>query len=296
MKIGEKIKSRRKEIKMTQAELADGICTQAMVSRIEKKKVRPSRGLMEKISERLGVSINYFYGEDSVESRYSQMSQLCRMIRQHLERREYDSVSYLIDSNEELIRKAVGEEREFFDWIHGLLFAYRDGDNEKALDYLIEMEKDVKNGELRVEIIDSIGNRYLKKKEYDKAEAYYKKGFNSFAEWMNHEKKAKLLLNYAICLSRQEKYGDCLEKVMQGLELVVEKNTLFLLGDFFYYKGYCLEKLGQHREAVGAYQKAKTIFDIQQNEKYSLITKMARESLEAMHKEEALSFEQDANI
>lgn len=281
MKLGEKIKTRRKEIKMTQAELADGICTQAMISRIEKKKVRPSRELMEKVAERLAVSIHYFYGEDSIESRYSQTAQLCRIIRQHLERREYESVSYLIESNEELIEKTIGEERDFFNWIQGLLYAYRDGDNDKALDYLIEMETNVKNGELRVEVIDSIGNQYLRKKQYDLAEAYYQKGFDSFAEWMNHEKKAKLLLNYSICLFREGKYSSCLDKVMQGLELVIEKKTLFLLGDFFYYKGSCLEKLGQRDEALDAYKKAQTIFDIQQNEKYLLITKLAQEQLQS---------------
>ncbi|WP_460324704.1 helix-turn-helix domain-containing protein [Alkalibacterium psychrotolerans] len=280
MKIGEKIKLRRKEIKMTQAELADGICTQAMISRIEKKKVRPSRDLMEKVAERLEVSIHYFYGEDSIESRYSKTAQLCKIIRQHLIRREYESVSYLIETNEELIEKSVGEDRDFFKWIHGLLYAYRDGDNDKALDYLIKMEANVKNGELRVEVIDSIGNQYLRKKEYEKAEAYYQKGFDSFAEWMNHEKKAKLLLNYSICLFREDKYGECLDKVMQGLELLIEKDTLFLLGDFFYYKARCLEMLKQYEDAKEAYKKAQTIFEIQQNEKYLLITKMSLEEME----------------
>ncbi|GAB2501105.1 helix-turn-helix domain-containing protein [Alkalibacterium psychrotolerans] len=265
---------------MTQAELADGICTQAMISRIEKKKVRPSRDLMEKVAERLEVSIHYFYGEDSIESRYSKTAQLCKIIRQHLIRREYESVSYLIETNEELIEKSVGEDRDFFKWIHGLLYAYRDGDNDKALDYLIKMEANVKNGELRVEVIDSIGNQYLRKKEYEKAEAYYQKGFDSFAEWMNHEKKAKLLLNYSICLFREDKYGECLDKVMQGLELLIEKDTLFLLGDFFYYKARCLEMLKQYEDAKEAYKKAQTIFEIQQNEKYLLITKMSLEEME----------------
>ncbi|WP_423190313.1 helix-turn-helix domain-containing protein [Alkalibacterium sp. f15] len=255
---------------MTQSDLAEGICTQAMISRIEKRKVRPSRELMEKLAERLEVSLHYFYGEDSIESRYSKTTQLSKLVRQHLERREYDSVSYLIDSNEELIQQAIGEDRLFFEWVKGLLFDYRDGDNDKALNYLIRLEKEMKNGELRVEIIDSIGNQYLKKEEYDLAEQYYHKGFDMFSEWMNHEKKAKLMLNYSICLARQDKYGECLSIVFQGLDLVVEQKTLFLLGDFLYYKGYCLEKLEQKEDALIAYKQAWTIFDIQQNEKFTV--------------------------
>ena len=90
MRLGEKIKRRRKEISMTQIDLAEGICTQAMVSRLEKQKVRPSRDLMEKLADRMDTPMSYFYGEDSLETRHSQVSQLCKMIRQHLERREYD--------------------------------------------------------------------------------------------------------------------------------------------------------------------------------------------------------------
>lgn len=280
MKIGEKIKKRRKEIKMTQSDLADGICTQAMISRIEKKRVRPSRDLMEKIAERLEVSLHYFYGEDSIESRYSMTTQLSKLVRQHLERREYDSVSYLIDSNEALIQDAVGEDKAFFEWVKGLLYAYRDGDNDKALNYLIRLEKETKNGELRVEIIDSIGNQYLRKEEYDTAEMFYHKGFDLFSEWMSHEKKAKLTLNYSICLARQEKYSECLSKVFQGLDLVVEHKTLFLLGDFLYYKGYCLEKLDQKTDALNAFRQALTIFDIQQNEKYVVSMQLIIDRLE----------------
>ncbi|OJF97205.1 hypothetical protein AX762_01355 [Alkalibacterium sp. 20] len=255
---------------MTQSDLSEGICTQAMISRIEKRKVRPSRELMEKLAERLEVSLHYFYGEDSIESRYSKTTQLSKLVRQHLERREYDTVSYLIDSNEELIQQAIGEDGLFFEWVKGLLFDYRDGDNDKALNHLIRLEKEMKNGELRLEVIDSIGNQYLKKEEYDIAEKYYHKGFDMFSEWMNHEKKAKLMLNYSICLAQQDKYGECLSIVFQGLDLVVEQKTLFLLGDFLYYKGFCLEKLEQKEDALSAYKQAWTIFDIQQNEKFTV--------------------------
>ncbi|MER2064329.1 MAG: hypothetical protein ABS873_06725, partial [Alkalibacterium sp.] len=222
----------------------------------------------------------YFYGEDSVESRYSKTAQLNKLIRQHLERREYDSVSYLISTNEELIEHAVGEDKLFFEWVTGLLYAYRDGDNDKALNYLIALEKKTKNGELRIEIIDSIGNQYLRKEEFDLAEDYYHRGFDMFSEWMSHEKKAKLLLNYSVCLARQGKYSDCLSKVFQGLDLVVAENTLFLLGDFLYYKGYCLEKLDQKVDALEAYKKAWTIFDIQQNEKFSVAMQLTIDRLE----------------
>lgn len=279
MRLGEKIKKRRKEIKMTQAQLAEGICTQAMISRIEKKKVRPSRDLIEKVAERLEVSVHYFYGEDSVENRYTKLDQLNKMIRKHMERKEYDSVSYLIKGNETVISQSAGEHSQFFKWIDAMLLYYQDGDEEGSLLKLVEIEKGVKNGELRLEIIDSIGQIYMRKKEYQKAETYYKEGILSFTDWMDVKTKALILLHYVMCLFSQLKYEKSLEIVFQGLDLLVNHGTLYLLGDFFYYKGHCLEHLYQTEEAMEAYKKAYTLFDIQQNEKFTLILKIAQANL-----------------
>ncbi len=284
MRLGEKIKKRRKEIKMTQAELAEGICTQAMISRIEKKKVRPSRDLIEKVAERLDVSVHYFYGEDSVDSRYSKLDQLNKMIRKHMERKEYDSVSYLMKENETVIAQSSGEHKYFFNWIDALLLCYQDGDEEESLLRLVEIEKGVKHGDLRLEIIDSIGQLYMRKKEYQKAETYYKEGVLSFTDWMDVKTKALLLLHYVMCLFSQLKYEKSLEIVFLGLDLLVNHGTLYLLGDFFYYKGHCLEHLYQRKEAMDAYKKAYTLFDIQQNEKFTLLLKIAQANLKKQTK------------
>jgi hypothetical protein len=61
---------------------------------------------------------------------------------------------------------------------------------------------------------------------------------------------------------------------------VVSENTLFLLGDFLYYKGYCLENLDQKEDALEAYKKAWMIFDIQQNEKFSVSMQLTIDRLE----------------
>lgn len=275
MRLGDKMKKRRKEIGMTQIGLAEGICTQAMVSRLEQRKVRPSRELMEKLAERLQVPISYFYGEDSLESTNTKSKQLIKMIRKHLERREYDSIVYLVEMNEALINHSAGEDKLFFGWIEGVLYAYRDSNLDKALQHLLFIEEGTKKGELRVEIIDSIGNLYLEKEDYFQAEVFYKKGFESFNEWMNHQTKAKLLLNYALCFSKQKKYRLSLDKTLQGLELLIANNTLYLLGDFFYQKGYCLEHLHQFESAIKSYQNAHFVFEIQQNDRFSTMATLA---------------------
>jgi transcriptional regulator with XRE-family HTH domain len=59
--IGKKIKELRKAVGLTQGDLAQGICTQALISRIEKGDIYPSATALYQISNRLGVDVNYFF-------------------------------------------------------------------------------------------------------------------------------------------------------------------------------------------------------------------------------------------
>jgi transcriptional regulator with XRE-family HTH domain len=59
--IGKKIKELRKIVGLTQSELAEEICTQALISRIEKGDIYPSATAIYQISKKLGVDVNYFF-------------------------------------------------------------------------------------------------------------------------------------------------------------------------------------------------------------------------------------------
>jgi len=61
---GDKIKSLRSYYKITQKELASGVCTQALISQIENGETYPSAPILKKLSDRLGVELNYFFEEN----------------------------------------------------------------------------------------------------------------------------------------------------------------------------------------------------------------------------------------
>ena len=67
--IGKKLKNIRNYLHMTQQDLAKGICTQSMISLIEKDtEIYPSAHLLYLLSKRLGVSID---GHASFQKRSS---------------------------------------------------------------------------------------------------------------------------------------------------------------------------------------------------------------------------------
>ncbi|WP_430482765.1 helix-turn-helix domain-containing protein [Rossellomorea marisflavi] len=59
--IGKKICELRNEMNLTQGELADGICTQALISLIEKGELDPNATILYQIAKKLGVDVNYFF-------------------------------------------------------------------------------------------------------------------------------------------------------------------------------------------------------------------------------------------
>lgn len=61
--IQEYLASKRKELGLTQSELSEGICEPETYSRVESGKRAPSRKNMQQLSERLGISWNYYRGE-----------------------------------------------------------------------------------------------------------------------------------------------------------------------------------------------------------------------------------------
>ncbi|HFI0960593.1 TPA: helix-turn-helix domain-containing protein, partial [Streptococcus suis] len=58
-----RLRSRRLELNLSQAELAKGICEQGQISRIEKGKYNPGAELLYRLSLKLNVPMNYFFDE-----------------------------------------------------------------------------------------------------------------------------------------------------------------------------------------------------------------------------------------
>lgn len=73
--IGKNLKHIRNIYKITQKDVAEGICSQAMVSKIENnEELYPSVNLIYQLSQKLGVSIEYFLSEDCTNFNYIQVT------------------------------------------------------------------------------------------------------------------------------------------------------------------------------------------------------------------------------
>ena len=64
MTLGEKIKSERRRLGLSQTQLAGDKITRNMISAIESDKANPSISTLSYLAERLSVSLSYLFSED----------------------------------------------------------------------------------------------------------------------------------------------------------------------------------------------------------------------------------------
>ena len=62
--LASRLRSRRLELKLSQSELAEGICKQGQISRIEKGKYNPGSDILYKLAQKLNVPMEYFFDEN----------------------------------------------------------------------------------------------------------------------------------------------------------------------------------------------------------------------------------------
>lgn len=75
--LAEKFRLKRKELRLSQQTLAEGICEQSQISKIERGHFIPSADLLFKLSQRLEVPLDYFFNEQiEIKSNLSNFKQL----------------------------------------------------------------------------------------------------------------------------------------------------------------------------------------------------------------------------
>lgn len=266
---------------MTQKDLAEGICVQAMISKIENNELIPRHDKLEKLANRLNIPLEYFSENISNPKKEStesvDINGVIKVIREQLTKREYDSVFYLVEAYQREIQN-LSNEREilFFKWIKATLHYHKHKDSNEALEMLKAIPLSDNEIELSIEIINAIGRMYYIREEYEKAIQEYEKGmaYSLNKEVSDFTIRVKLLFNYSLALVNKEEYREALEVINTGIDMLVEKQSLYLLGDLYYQKGIVFRHYNNTLDAKRCYLNAYSLFDIQKNEKFKNLTQL----------------------
>lgn len=273
MSLGQKLKARREELNMTQGELAKDLCTQAMISKIERDSLNPSSNTLRKLSEKLKVPVTYFYDNESVNP---QLTELETVIRKHLNKAEYSNIDYLLNINHNIIENCSDRYfSTFFLWVNGVLKYYVQRDTAAALSTLnTALEFSEISRELKIDILTTLGTVNYENSNFENAESFFKIALSESNQETTYKKKVKILYNYSLTLESLDDYKKSLELVLRGIDILVSNQSLYMLGYLYFHKAFLLRNLKDFDSAKESYEEAAFVFKILSYDKMLTMTKI----------------------
>ncbi|PRY75913.1 DNA-binding XRE family transcriptional regulator [Alkalibacterium olivapovliticus] len=274
------IKKLRKEFDWTQAQLAEGICAQTMISKIENNEVIPNEKILKKLSKKFNEDLVDFRNVELKTTYIDKIKNIKDMIDISLTKRDYGMIELIYRSNLDTIKDNETDMYTFyFRWIKGLLYYYRENNPNKALQEFDKLSTADLSPDLAVDVTCSIGIVYYELENYEKSCKYFEMGLKWFSNKIGIRSKVKLLLNYSLCLESLNKDEYALELLFQGIEISKCNNSIMGLADLYYHRGFILNKLKQYEEATKSYKISQSLFEIQENSKFSVLANLRLEEL-----------------
>lgn len=261
MNIGKLVQERRKELQMTQNELAEGICTQAMVSKIEKGIINPSSSLLKDISDRLEIPISYFYEDDDEEKKVKKVEE---DVRDCINKSEHLKALEKLTENKEIFLNAEKDYyKQFYKMVYHSNHYYVDKDASAAISGLNSLLDEVSPSSLLyLEILASLGVIYYLDEQHTKADETYQKVIEKLNRHTDYQFRIRFLHNYALNLGFIGKDEEALEIIIQATDELIKKQSLYNLGNLFYLKGFLLRKEELYKESLEEFENAMFVFKI----------------------------------
>ncbi len=261
------IRKWRKIRKMTQKQLADGICNQSEISRLEKGDSYPSIDTLQAISMKLKLPLSYFF-EVLIHDDFEEKEKMLDDVKNYSAKKDYEG---LYQYTQSLLNSGK--------FLHPELKTYLESYYFVSLYYLKKQDYRYCVTELyRLTGVKITGMDILLKTRIKNAIAIILAENNKFDESMKifdeilqeqvaadeyEVMKITILYNVGKLLYSQEKYEKAFEITEQGIRLSIAQREMSVLGQLYYQKGSILEKLGHSASEISEnYQKALFFFDL----------------------------------
>jgi transcriptional regulator with XRE-family HTH domain len=274
--IGKKIKELRKVVGLTQGELGEGICTQALISRIEKGDIYPNATALYQISKKLGVDVNYFF-EIGTTPRLDYIQEVERQLKKLRVKLKFEELMEMVKAEEKNpIFIKDNENLQLLLWHKGIYIFEVEKKREEAIStfykaFHLTYDQKKALSEREMEILLSIGALEFSGKNYNQSFDIYNrvtKGLKTSIKLNDKSIKTRLLYNIARVLTRLGKYRESIERCEEAIKWCLEEEHLYGLGQLHYHIGYNYELEESYDKALEYLDQSFLIFEMLRDEKY----------------------------
>ncbi|EYE88322.1 hypothetical protein Q428_08420 [Fervidicella metallireducens AeB] len=212
LNLGEKIRKRRKQMGLTLKELAGDRVTAAQISAVEKGKCKPSSALLEYISEKLEVDVDYFIltEEERYRKKFSLIKEECENL---FNEKKYDAAAENVEKAKDIFQYLDDSQKGYFYYIKGKCHYTQNNYNAafelniQALTYYLK----TKEIQTIVDIFFKIGTCLYHTEKYDMAVGYYLSAYRNANQETDKNLVAKILYNISLCYISLKKYNEAKE-------------------------------------------------------------------------------------
>ncbi|WP_155970865.1 helix-turn-helix domain-containing protein [Streptococcus ruminantium] len=267
--LAEKFRMKRKELGLSQRVLAEGICEQSQISKIERGHFIPSADLLFKLSQRLEVPLDYFFNEQiEVKSNLSNFKQLSTRL---LDDRNYEDLEYLykIEINRSIFLSL--EDRMYIEWIKAIIDFYKYYLHNEAISSLENiLSKVTSKSIIYLKVLNTLANFYsLSGREQDYEANYtllmelYQSKNLDYQEFLFGYIRVRY--NYAHYLVSKEKYNDAIQEALETIEFCKSKQTSYQLAPLLILVGNSGANFLDKEQVRNYYLEAKELCKIYNN-------------------------------
>ena len=279
MKLGillaSRLKERRKALKISQKELAEGICKQGQISRIENGEYTPGSELLYALSRKLRVSMDYFFDEQ-VQDEKNELENFRLVAENFISQRDYSSLKYLYNLESKSSSHLSLSDKMYLEWIQTLVLFYCDDNKLEAVSKLEKLLKERNISEINyLRFSNTLFNFYYDiddLNQFNEIRDSLEKRVNNLIIHTIEELELSIKFNYNISryLWLQNNVEDALNKISETIRICKRYRSNYLLADLYLLLGNASASFGNIDEVRDYYTKAKFLYNLDGNQEMSL--------------------------
>ena len=279
MKLGillaSRLKERRKALKLSQKELAEGVCKQGQISRIENGEYTPGSELLYALSRKLRVSMDYFFDEQ-VQDEKNELENFRLVAENFISQRDYSSLKYLYNLESKSSSHLSLSDKMYLEWIQTLVLFYCDNNKLEAVSKLEKLIKEKNISEINyLRFSNTLFNFYYDiddLNQFNEIRDNLEKRVNNLIIHTIEELELSIKFNYNISryLWLQNNVEDALNKISETIRICKRYRSNYLLADLYLLLGNASASFGNIDEVRDYYAKAKFLYNLDGNQEMSL--------------------------
>ncbi|WP_409252102.1 helix-turn-helix domain-containing protein [Bacillus sp. SCS-153A] len=283
--IGKNLKSIRQLQKMTQQEVSDQICTQAMLSKIENGQCSPTIEMVYLLCRRLNIEVSTLVRQ-SLSERSDYIDEVLFQLKKAAMERNYEEIKQIITVESKTALAKLPSYQKILIWYEAIYLFYINKDYENCfekIDAALSVDNFVnKLSIIDIEILITKANFYTDLERYNEAINLYKEietHIKSIPENINLNIIIKIYYNFSRVYRLKQNLQDSVDYCLKGINKCLNSQSMYLLGDLYFQLGKNQHDLNKFEASIDSFEYALTIYKIKENQRMIDITKKNLERL-----------------